>query len=74
MKLKVVRSGKEMRPTSVVTFLAAPRGGGRRPTPATSSVFTIHGGVQLGDTITDGASLQFTGCRFLRRSCSRPSS
>ena len=26
--------------------------------------FTTHGGVQLGDTITDGASLQFTGLPF----------
>ena len=26
--------------------------------------FTTHGGVQLGDTITDGANLQFTGLPF----------
>jgi peptide subunit release factor RF-3 len=28
--------------------------------------FTTHGGVQLGDTITDGAALQFTGLPFFR--------
>ncbi len=26
--------------------------------------FTTHGGVQLGDTITDGANLLFTGLPF----------
>jgi bacterial peptide chain release factor 3 (bRF-3) len=32
--------------------------------------FTTHGGVQLGDTITDGANLQFTGLPFFAPSCS----
>ena len=37
----------------------------RRPTPVTSSVFTTHGGVQLGDTITDGATCSSPACPFL---------
>ena len=64
MKLKVVRSGKEMRPTSVVTFLSQRREAVDEAYAGDIIGFTIHGGVQLGDTITDGASLQFTGLPF----------
>ncbi len=64
MKLKVQRTAKEMRPTSVVTFLSQRREAVDEAFAGDIIGFTIHGGVQLGDTITDGASLQYTGLPF----------
>jgi len=64
MKLKVQRSAKELRPTSVVTFLSQRREAVEEAFAGDIIGFTTHGGVQLGDTITDGAALQFTGLPF----------
>jgi len=64
MKLKVQRSAKELRPTSVVTFLSQRREAVDEAYAGDIIGFTTHGGVQLGDTITDGAALQFTGLPF----------
>jgi peptide chain release factor 3 len=64
MKLKVQRSAKELRPTSVVTFLSQRREAVEEAYAGDIIGFTTHGGVQLGDTITDGSSLQFTGLPF----------
>ena len=64
MKLKVQRSSKELRPTSVVTFLSQRREAVDQAYAGDIIGFTTHGGVQLGDTITDGAALQFTGLPF----------
>ena len=64
MKLKVQRSAKELRPTSVVTFLSQRREAVVEAYAGDIIGFTTHGGVQLGDTITDGAALQFTGLPF----------
>jgi peptide chain release factor 3 len=64
MKLKVQRTGKELRPTSVVTFLSQRREAVNEAYAGDIIGFTTHGGVQLGDTITDGANLQFTGLPF----------
>ena len=64
MKLKVQRSAKELRPTSVVTFLSQRREAVQEAYAGDIIGFTTHGGVQLGDTITDGAALQFTGLPF----------
>ena len=64
MKLKVQRSSKELRPTSVVTFLSQRREAVDEAYAGDIIGFTTHGGVQLGDTITDGANLQFTGLPF----------
>jgi len=64
MKLKVQRTSKELRPTSVVTFLSQRREAVEEAYAGDIIGFTTHGGVQLGDTITDGASLQFTGLPF----------
>jgi len=64
MKLKVQRSAKELRPTSVVTFLSQRREAVDEAFAGDIIGFTTHGGVQLGDTITDGANLQFTGLPF----------
>ena len=64
MKLKVQRTAKEMRPTSVVTFMSQRREAVDEAYAGDIIGFTIHGGVQLGDTITEGASLQYTGLPF----------
>jgi peptide chain release factor 3 len=64
MKMKVQRTAKELRPTSVVTFMSQRREAVDEAYAGDIIGFTIHGGVQLGDTITDGPSLQFTGLPF----------
>ncbi len=64
MKLRVQRTAKELRPTSVVTFMSQRREAVEEAFAGDIVGFTTHGGVQLGDTITDGASLQFTGLPF----------
>jgi peptide chain release factor 3 len=64
MKLKVQRTAKELRPTSVVTFLSQRREAVEEAYAGDIIGFTTHGGVQLGDTITDGPALQFTGLPF----------
>jgi len=65
MKLKVMRTAKELRPTTVVTFMSQRREAVEEAYAGDIIGFTTHGGVQLGDTITDGAvNLQFTGLPF----------
>ena len=64
MKLKVQRTGKELRPTSVVTFLSQRREAVDEAYAGDIIGFTTHGGVQLGDTVTNGGNLQFTGLPF----------
>ena len=65
MKLKVMRTAKELRPTSVVTFMSQRREAVEEAYAGDIVGFTIHGGVQLGDTITDGSvNLQYTGLPF----------
>ena len=64
MKLKVQRTMKELRPTSVVTFLSQRREAVQEAYAGDIIGFTTHGGVQLGDTITDGLTAQFTGLPF----------
>ena len=65
IKLKVMRTSKELRPTSVVTFMSQRREAVEEAYAGDIVGFTTHGGVQLGDTITDGSvNLQFTGLPF----------
>ncbi|MCX8098180.1 MAG: peptide chain release factor 3 [Casimicrobiaceae bacterium] len=67
LRLRVERTGKEMRPTSVVSFLSQRRERVDEACAGDIIGFTIHGGVQLGDTIVEAASrerLQFTGLPF----------
>ena len=64
MKLKVQRTGKELRPTSVLTFMSQRREAVNDAYAGDIICFTTHGGVQLGDSITDGPNLQFTGLPF----------
>lgn len=64
MKLKVSRTGKEIRPNNVVSFLSQ-----RRELLDDAFAGDIigvpnHGVLQLGDVLTEGENLQFTGLPF----------
>jgi len=64
MRLKVCRNGKELRPNTVVSFLSQ-----RREILDTAFAGDIigipnHGTLQLGDTLTEGEELQFTGLPY----------
>ncbi|MES2384814.1 MAG: peptide chain release factor 3 [Pseudomonadota bacterium] len=64
MRLKVVRSGKELRPNTVVSFMSQRRE--LLDTAFAGDIIGIpnHGVLQLGDTLTEGEALQFTGLPF----------
>ena len=64
MRLKVVRSGKEMRPNTVVSFLSQRRELLDEAFAGDIIGIPNHGVLQLGDTITEGENLQFTGLPF----------
>ena len=64
MRLKVARSGKEMRPNNVVSFLSQRRE--LLDDAYAGDIIGIpnHGVLQLGDVLTEGENLQFTGLPF----------
>jgi peptide chain release factor 3 len=64
MRLKVVRSGKELRPNTVVSFLSQKRELLDEAFAGDIIGIPNHGVLQLGDTLTEGESLQFTGLPF----------
>ncbi|MBV8604455.1 MAG: peptide chain release factor 3 [Pelomonas sp.] len=64
MRLKVVRSGKELRPNTVVSFLSQRRELLDEAFAGDIIGIPNHGILQLGDTITEGEALQFTGLPF----------
>ena len=64
MKLKVVRSGKELRPNTVVSFLSQRRELLEEAYAGDIIGIPNHGVLQLGDTLTEGEQLQFTGLPF----------
>ena len=64
MRLKVVRSGKEMRPNTVVSFLSQRRELLDEAYAGDIIGIPNHGVLQLGDTLTEGENLQFTGLPF----------
>ena len=64
MRLKVVRSGKELRPNSVVSFLSQRRELLDEAFAGDIIGIPNHGVLQLGDTLTEGEALQFTGLPF----------
>ena len=64
MRLKVVRSGKELRPNSVVSFLSQRRELLDEAYAGDIIGIPNHGVLQLGDTLTEGEALQFTGLPF----------
>ena len=64
MKLRVVRSGKDLRPNTVVSFLSQRRELLDEAFAGDIIGIPNHGVLQLGDTLTEGESLQFTGLPF----------
>ncbi|XVJ71671.1 MAG: peptide chain release factor 3 [Rhizobacter sp.] len=64
MRLKVVRSGKELRPNSVVSFLSQRRELLDEAYAGDIIGIPNHGVLQLGDTLTEGEALQYTGLPF----------
>ena len=64
MNLKVVRSGKTLRPNTVVTFMSQKRELLDEAYAGDIIGIPNHGVLQLGDTITEGEALQYTGLPF----------
>ncbi len=64
MRLKVTRSGKELRPNSVVSFLSQKRALLEEAFAGDIIGIPNHGVLQLGDTLSEGEVLQFTGLPF----------
>src|SRR3546814_8620214 len=62
--LKVARTGKEMRPNNVVSFLSQRRELLDEAYAGDIIGIPNHGVLQLGDVLTEGESLQFTGLPF----------
>jgi peptide chain release factor 3 len=64
MRLNVVRSGKPIRPTTVVSFLSQRRE--QLDVAFAGDIIGIpnRGTLQLGDAVTEGEELQFTGLPF----------
>ncbi len=64
MKLKIVRNGKEIRTNNALSFLSQRRDILDEAFPGDIIGLPNHGLLHLGDTLTEGESLQFTGLPF----------
>ncbi|WP_322995873.1 peptide chain release factor 3 [Castellaniella sp.] len=64
MRLKVARNGKEIRPNNVVSFLSQRREIVEEAYAGDIIGIPNHGVLQLGDVLTEGESLTFTGLPF----------
>ncbi len=64
MRIKVARSGKEMRPNTVVSFLSQRRELLDEAFAGDIIGIPNHGVLQLGDTLTEGENLLYTGLPF----------
>ena len=64
MKLKICRTGKEIRTNTVVSFLSQRRELVEDAYAGDIIGIPNHGLLQLGDTLTEGEVLQFTGLPF----------
>ncbi|MGE0314865.1 MAG: peptide chain release factor 3 [Lautropia sp.] len=64
MPIRVVRTGKTIKPNTVVTFLSQRRELADEAYAGDIIGLPNHGTLQLGDTLTEGESLQFTGLPF----------
>nr|VFJ57394.1 MAG: bacterial peptide chain release factor 3 (bRF-3) [Candidatus Kentron sp. DK] len=61
MKLTHVRTGKEIKSSSALTFMAADREHVEEAYPGDIIGLHNHGAIRLGDTFTEGEALAFTG-------------
>jgi peptide chain release factor 3 len=64
MKVKLVRTGKEVKTASAVSFLSQRREVLEDAFPGDIVGLPNRGVLQLGDTLTEGETLQFTGLPF----------
>lgn len=64
MRLKVARTNKEIRPNNVVSFLSQRRDLVEEAFAGDIIGIPNHGVLQLGDVLTEGETLQFTGLPF----------
>jgi peptide chain release factor 3 len=64
MQIKVVRNGKTIRPSTVVSFLSQRRDVLDVAYPGDIIGIPNRGALQLGDSLTEGEDLQFTGLPF----------
>ena len=64
MRMKIRRTGKDLRPTSVVTFLSQRRDRVDEAYAGDIIGIITHGGLQLGDTLSEREELQYTGLPF----------
>ena len=64
MNVRISRNGKELRTNSVVSFLSQRRDLLDEAYPGDIIGIPNHGVLQLGDTLTEGETLQFTGLPF----------
>ena len=64
MRLKVARTGKEIRPNNVVSFLSQRRELVDEAYAGDVIGIPNHGVLHLGDVLTEGENLQFTGLPF----------
>jgi peptide chain release factor 3 len=64
MRLKICRNGKDLRTNNVVSFLSQRREILEHAYPGDIIGIPNHGLLQLGDTLTEGENLQFTGLPF----------
>lgn len=64
MRLKVSRTGKEIRPNNVVSFLSQRRELVEQAYAGDVIGIPNHGVLHLGDVLTEGENLQFTGLPF----------
>ena len=64
MKLRIVRNGKELKTNNVVSFLSQRRELLENAWAGDIIGIPNHGLLQLGDTLTEGEALQFTGLPF----------
>jgi peptide chain release factor 3 len=62
--LKIVRNGKNIKPSSVVAFMSQRRELLEEAYAGDIIGIPNHGTLQLGDTLTEGEALQFTGLPF----------
>lgn len=64
MKIRVVRTGKDIRPSTVVSFLSQRRELLDVAYPGDIIGIPNHGTLHLGDTLTEGEILQYTGLPY----------
>jgi peptide chain release factor 3 len=64
MKLRHVRLGKDVKVANALTFMAQDRGNVKQAWPGDIVGLHNHGTISIGDTFTEGESLQFTGIPY----------